>query len=122
MKPLILGIFTDRATRRRRISERLDSRLKSGMIEEVRGLLEGGVSPDDLVYYGLEYKYITYYLQGKISYDEMKQGLETAIHRFAKRQMTWFRGMERRGIKIQWIDGELDNKIKVQKALRFLED
>jgi len=122
MKPLILGIFTDRATRRRRISERLDSRLKSGMIEEVRGLLEGGVSPDDLVYYGLEYKYITYYLQGKISYDEMKQGLETAIHRFAKRQMTWFRGMERRGIKIQWIDGELDNKIKLQKALRFLED
>ncbi len=122
LRSLILGISFDREARRSRISQRLENRLKSGMVEEVRNLLERGVSADDLVYYGLEYKFISHYLLGKTGYDEMKQGLETAIHRFAKRQMTWFRGMERRGIKIQWMDGELDNKIKLQKALLFLED
>ncbi|MDT8401732.1 MAG: tRNA (adenosine(37)-N6)-dimethylallyltransferase MiaA [Bacteroidales bacterium] len=119
IKPLILGIFFDRDARRRRISERLDSRLKSGMLEEVRDLLNSGVSPDDLVYYGLEYKYLTQYLQGKTGYDEMRKGLETAIHRFAKRQMTWFRGMERRGIKIHWIDGELSDNQKLRLALQL---
>ncbi len=113
IKPLILGIRFEREERRRRISSRLGSRLDSGMIEEVRSLLKSGVTEDDLVYYGLEYRHITYYLNGRLSYEEMKKGLETAIHRFAKRQMTWFRRMERRGIKIHWIDGELDDERKL---------
>ena len=117
LRPLLIGILFDRETRRKRISTRLKSRLQSGMIEEVQKLLDGGVSADDLVYYGLEYKYICFYLQGKTSYDEMVKGLETAIHRFAKRQMTWFRGMERRGIKIHWLPGEMDNEEKVEEAL-----
>ncbi len=117
IKPLVIGIMFERETRRERISKRLKLRLQSGMIEEVKKLLEGGVTADDLVYYGLEYKYICYYLQGRTSYDEMERGLETAIHRFAKRQMTWFRGMERRGITIHWLPGEMDNEKKVQEVL-----
>ncbi|MGM0666735.1 MAG: tRNA (adenosine(37)-N6)-dimethylallyltransferase MiaA [Bacteroidota bacterium] len=119
LRPLIIGIMFDRETRRERISTRLKSRLQSGMIGEVKKLLESGVSADDLVYYGLEYKYICYYLQGRTSYDEMERGLETAIHRFAKRQMTWFRGMERRGITIHWLPGEMDNEKKVQETLAY---
>ena len=122
IRPLILGIRVDRDERRRRISERLAVRLDSGMIEEVESLLESGVSADDLAYYGLEYRYIILYLRGKLSYDEMKRSLETAIHQFAKRQMTWFRGMERRGITINWIDAGLDNKEKLNIALELLKD
>jgi tRNA dimethylallyltransferase len=94
---LLVGIFFDRETRRKRISERLHLRLRSGMVDEVKQLIENGVNTDTLIYYGLEYKFITYFLTGKISYDEMVRDLETAIHQFAKRQMTWFRGMERKG-------------------------
>ncbi len=120
MSPLVLGIIFDRTTRRRRISMRLESRLQSGMVEEVKRLLDSGVSADDLVYYGLEYKFITNYLQGQTSFNEMKQRLETAIHQFAKRQMTWFRGMERRGITIHWIDGKLSTKEKLKIGLSLI--
>ena len=100
---VVVGVAIDREARRRRITERLHTRLEEGMVDEVRRLVESGVSPDDLVYYGLEYKYVTNYVTGKLSYDEMVALLEIAIHQFAKRQMTWFRGMERRGIKINWL-------------------
>ncbi|MDP4223350.1 MAG: tRNA (adenosine(37)-N6)-dimethylallyltransferase MiaA [Bacteroidota bacterium] len=120
MKPLIIGIQLDRAARRKRISERLARRLKSGMVEEVRSLLDEGLNPESLIYYGLEYKFIILYLTGKMSYDEMVSSLEIAIHQFAKRQMTWFRGMERKGIKINWIDGELSLEIKVNQILKLL--
>lgn len=119
IRPLVLALYVNRETRRERISRRLEARLDAGMVEEVRALLDKGVSADDLVYYGLEYKYITNYLQGKNTYDEMKRALETAIHRYAKRQMTWFRGMERRGIKIHWIDGSLDKPQKLDSALKL---
>ncbi len=112
--PLILGIDVDRSTRRSRISERLKARLETGMVEEVRCLLEKNIDPDTLIYYGLEYKFITMYLLGKLSYEEMSKRLETAIHQFAKRQMTWFRGMERRGYKIHWIDVLLHMDEKIQ--------
>ena len=101
---LIIGVAIDREERRRRISERLQQRIDDGMVEEVRGLLDEGIKPEDLIYYGLEYKYITEYIIGQRSYDEMFRRLEIAIHQFAKRQMTWFRGMERRGFTIHWID------------------
>lgn len=100
---VVVGVAIDREARRRRITERLHARLEEGMVDEVRRLVESGVSPEDLVYYGLEYKYVTNYVTGKLSYDEMVALLEIAIHQFAKRQMTWFRGMERRGIKINWL-------------------
>jgi tRNA dimethylallyltransferase len=104
IKSLIIGVNIDRELRRNRISLRLKKRLEEGMIEEVKNLLETELSPDQLIYYGLEYKYITLYLIGQLSYSEMYQQLEIAIHQYAKRQMTWFRGMERRGFKIHWID------------------
>lgn len=112
---LIVGVAIDRDERRRRISERLQQRIDDGMVEEVRGLLDEGIAPEDLIYYGLEYKYITEYVIGRITYDEMFSRLEIAIHQFAKRQMTWFRGMERRGFHINWIDGLLpmDEKIEM---------
>ncbi len=105
LKSLTIGINIPRELRRERISKRLAERIKQGMIEEVEQLLSKGVKPDDLVYYGLEYKYITEFLLGKYNYDEFYKKLETAIHQFAKRQMTYFRGMERRGVPIKWIDG-----------------
>ncbi|MCD8310144.1 MAG: tRNA (adenosine(37)-N6)-dimethylallyltransferase MiaA [Prevotellaceae bacterium] len=116
---LVIGLQTDRERRRQKITRRLRQRLEEGMVEEVRGLLERGIAPDDLIYYGLEYKYVTLYLMGQLSYEEMFRSLETAIHRFAKRQMTWFRGMERRGIPIHWIDADLpmEEKIAAVKAL-----
>ena len=104
---VIIGIEISREDRRRRISERLDSRLQAGMIDEIRNLIDMGVSPDDLIYYGLEYKYLTLFVTGALSYDQMFVQLETAIHQFAKRQMTWFRGMERRGFDINWLPWDM---------------
>lgn len=123
-KPLnsfIVGVDIEREARRRKISERLQMRLNSGMVDEVRALLKEGISPDDLIYYGLEYKYLTEYLIGRLSYVEMVSKLEIAIHQFAKRQMTWFRGMERRGFSIFWLDAflPLDEKImKIKEQLK----
>ena len=101
---IIIGIDIDRELRRQRITQRLKARLKEGMVEEVRGLLDSGIPAEDLIYYGLEYKYVTEYVIGAISFDEMFSRLEIAIHQFAKRQMTWFRGMERRGFHIHWVE------------------
>lgn len=120
IKPLVTGVLFSREKRRERISERLKSRLEKGMVDEVRQLLAQGVDPETLIYYGLEYKYLTLYIAGKISYEEMYSSLETAIHQFAKRQMTWFRGMERKGIKIHWIDGELPMNEKVDQVMELL--
>lgn len=119
MNPLLIGIKFDRESRRDRISLRLKERLKSGMVEEVEALLKSGVSAEDLIYYGLEYKFLTQYVTGQITYDEMFSGLEIAIHQFAKRQMTWFRKMERSGSNIHWLDGymPLDEKIARVKEL-----
>lgn len=103
---LIIGVDVDREVRRERITRRLHARLEEGMVDEIRGLLSEGIKPEDLIYYGLEYKFITKYVIGELTYDEMVRGLEIAIHQFAKRQMTWFRGMERRGFKINWIKNE----------------
>ena len=103
-KTKFIGINVSRDERRARMDRRLDERLDAGMIDEVKRLLDSGIAPEDLIYYGLEYKFVTRYLIGELTYEEMKSGLKTAIHQFAKRQMTWFRGMERRGIEIEWVD------------------
>ncbi|MDE6527576.1 MAG: tRNA (adenosine(37)-N6)-dimethylallyltransferase MiaA, partial [Muribaculaceae bacterium] len=107
---LIVGIDIDRDARRERISQRLDARIEEGLVDEVRGLIDGGVSPDDLMYYGLEYKFVTLHVTGELGFDAMRAQLETAIHQFAKRQMTWFRGMERRGFHIDWLDYDMDSE------------
>jgi tRNA dimethylallyltransferase len=120
LNPLVAGIMFDRETRRRRITERLKKRFDDGMVDEVKQLLDNGVRKETLIYYGLEYKYITLYLTGKLGYKEMVKNLEIAIHQFAKRQMTWFRGMERKGVQINWIDGELPLEEKVEKVLEML--
>lgn len=104
---LIIGLDIPREERRKRISGRLDARLEEGMIDEIRSLIESGVKAEDLIYYGLEYKFVTLHLLGTLSYDEMRRQLEIAIHQFAKRQMTWFRGMERRGFHIHWLPYDL---------------
>lgn len=104
---LTVGVDIPREARRAAISARLRQRLEEGMIDEVRKLLDGGISPEDLIYYGLEYKFLTLHITGQLSYEEMVKGLETAIHQFAKRQMTWFRGMERRGHTIHWLPYDL---------------
>lgn len=111
---LIIGVDIDREERRRKITARLHQRLEEGMIQEVKQLLDQGIVPKDLIYYGLEYKFVTEYVIGKLSYDEMVSQLEIAIHQFAKRQMTWFRGMERRGIKINWINANLPMEEKIE--------
>ncbi len=116
---LIIGVNIDREERRKKITKRLKARLDEGMIDEVKGLLDEGIAPDDLIYYGLEYKFVTEYLIGKLSYEEMFQRLEIAIHQFAKRQMTWFRGMERRGFMIHWIDAMLPMEEKVKKIIEI---
>jgi len=103
LSSLIIGLNPDRETRRQRITRRLQQRLDDGMLDEIRSLLAEGIAPDDLIYYGLEYKYLTLHVLGQLTYDEMFSRLETAIHQFAKRQMTYFRGMERRGLKIHWL-------------------
>jgi tRNA dimethylallyltransferase len=113
---LILGVKYDRISRRKRISERLEARLKEGLINEVKNLLDK-VSAEDLIYYGLEYKFITLYLTGKMDYKEMFGKLEVAIHQFAKRQMTWFRRMERNGIKIHWLDGPMPLEEKLERSM-----
>jgi len=116
---VVVGVNIDREERRRKITNRLKSRLEEGMIDEVRGLLSRGIAADDLIYYGLEYKYVTEYAIGRITYEEMFRSLEIAIHQFAKRQMTWFRGMERRGFTIHWIDAMLPMEEKVAAILEL---
>ena len=124
VESLIIGINIDRELRREKITRRLKTRLDDGMIEEVQALLDEGIPAEDLIYYGLEYKFLTEYLTGQLTYDEMFQRLEIAIHQFAKRQMTWFRGMERRGFKIHWIDATLpmEDKIKQIKEIYDNDD
>lgn len=117
---LIIGLDIDREARRAKISHRLRERLKEGMVDEVRALLESGIPAEDLIYYGLEYKYLTQYVIGQLDYDEMVRLLEIAIHQFAKRQMTWFRGMERRGFEIHWIDASLPMEEKVQQVMNLI--
>ena len=117
---LIIGVDIDRELRREKITRRLKQRLDEGMVDEVRQLIAGGVSPDDLIYYGLEYKYLTLYVIGELTFEEMFHQLEIAIHQFAKRQMTWFRGMERRGFTIHWIDASLPMEQKVDLILDLL--
>lgn len=118
LSSLIIGIDIDRELRREKITRRLRQRLEEGMADEVRHLIEQGIQPDDLIYYGLEYKYLTLYVIGKLTYEEMFTQLETAIHQFAKRQMTWFRGMERRGFTIHWMDARwpMEEKIDFVKS------
>ena len=113
---VVIGVAIDRDERRRRITARLHQRLDHGMVEEMRRLLDSGIKAEDLTYYGLEYKYVTEYVIGKLSYDEMVRQLEIAIHQFAKRQMTWFRGMERRGTLINWVDAMLPMEEKVKRV------
>ena len=120
IKSVIIGVDIPRDERRRRISARLDARLDDGMVDEVRRLVEGGVHPDDLIYYGLEYKFVTRHVIGELSFDEMRSQLEIAIHQFAKRQMTWFRGMERRGFHIHWLPYDIPRKEFVNRAVELL--
>ena len=115
----IVGVNIDRELRREKITRRLKARLEEGMVDEVRGLLDEGIPADDLIYYGLEYKFVTEYVTGKTTYDEMFARLEIAIHQFAKRQMTWFRGMERRGFVIHWIDATLPMEEKVKLIMNY---
>jgi len=119
IRPLIVGLDISRDERRARITSRLKTRLEEGMVDEVRRLLDSGIAPDGLIYYGLEYKYLTLYVTGRLTFEEMFSQLEMEIHRFAKRQMTWFRGMERRGLHIHWIDASLPLSDKIQ-AIRNL--
>ena len=119
---LVVGVSVDREVRRERISRRLRERLKEGMVEEVRALLDSGLDPEQLIYYGLEYKYLRLYLTGAMGYDDMVRGLEIAIHQFAKRQMTWFRGMEKRGVDIKWIDASLERGQLVEQIKKMLYD
>lgn len=119
LKSLIIGVGIDREVRREKITKRLKARLNEGMIDEVKMLLDSGIQPDDLIYYGLEYKFVTNYLLGKLTFDELFTQLEIAIHQFAKRQMTWFRGMERRGFTIHWLDAlkSMDEKLDEIESL-----
>lgn len=122
VESLIIGVNIDRDERRKKITHRLKVRLEEGMIDEVKGLMDEGIPADDLIYYGLEYKYVTEYLIGRLTYDEMFERLEIAIHQFAKRQMTWFRGMERRGFTIHWIDAMLPMEEKVNIIRNLMMD
>ena len=118
---LVIGVSMDRDARRDKITRRLKQRLENGMVEEIKGLLDRGIPAENLLYYGLEYKFITEYVIGKTSYEEMLRGLEIAIHQFAKRQMTWFRGMERRGFTIHWIDALQPMEQKVEQVLELMK-
>ncbi len=117
---LVVGVDISRELRREKISRRLRQRLDEGMAEEVRGLLDEGISPEDLIYYGLEYKYVTLYVTGHLTREEMFSQLETAIHQFAKRQMTWFRGMERRGVDIHWVSATLPTEQKIEQIMDLM--
>lgn len=121
LNSLIIGVEIDRELRRARISNRLRDRLQEGMIDEVKTILDQGVPAEDLIYYGLEYKFVTQYVIGELSYDEMVEKLEIAIHQFAKRQMTWFRGMEKRGLEIHWIDSQLPMESKVEEIIKLMQ-
>ena len=121
IKSLTIGLDVSREVRRERITRRLHERLSEGMVDEVKGILASGVAPEDLIYYGLEYKYLTLYVIGELTYDEMVSQLEIAIHQFAKRQMTYFRGMERRGVPIHWLDASLSTEEKVEAIVRMIE-
>ena len=120
LESLIVGVDIDRDLRREKITRRLKQRLDEGMVEEVRGLLAEGISAESLIYYGLEYKFLTQYVIGELTFDEMFQQLETAIHQFAKRQMTWFRGMERRGFTIHWLEATLPMEEKVEWIINLI--
>lgn len=118
---LVIGVDVDRETRRERISVRLRQRLEDGMVDEVRKLLDSGIPPEDLIYYGLEYKFVTKYVIGELAYEEMVSQLEIAIHQFAKRQMTWFRGMEKRGFPIHWLPASLGSREFTSKVIGMMQ-
>ena len=120
LNSLIIGVDIDRELRRKKITRRLKQRLDEGMVEEVKNLLAEGIHPDNLIYYGLEYKFLTLYAMGELTYEEMFHQLETAIHQFAKRQMTWFRGMERRGFTIYWLDATLPMQEKLEQIIKLI--
>lgn len=120
LNALVVGIDVDRDTRRERITRRLKQRLEDGMLDEIRGLLAEGIPADDLIYYGLEYKFLTQYIIGELSYDDMFRKLEIAIHQFAKRQMTWFRGMKKRGIPIYWLPEKWSMEEKLKTIMQRL--
>jgi tRNA dimethylallyltransferase len=122
LKSLNIGVDISRDLRRELISSRLERRLQEGMIDEVKGLLERGIPAGDLIYYGLEYKYVTLYVTGQLEYKYLVKELEVAIHQFAKRQMTWFRGMERRGIRIEWIPYGWSMEEKVNRIVKLMEN
>lgn len=123
-KPLdcvVIGMDIPREERRSRISSRLRQRLDAGMVEEIRNILNSGVAADDLIYYGLEYKFVTLYVIGQLSYEDMYRQLETAIHQFAKRQMTWFRGMEKRGTRIHWLPYNMPTEDFIHNVMELIE-
>ena len=120
--PLIVGVDVSREVRRERITRRLHERLEQGMVEEVRRILDSGVKPEELIYYGLEYKYLTLYITGQLTYEEMVGRLNVAIHQFAKRQMTWFRKMEREGFDIRWLQADLDTEAKIETVKRWWQE
>jgi len=120
LKSLIVGVDIDRGLRREKITRRLKQRLEEGMVDEIRGLLDEGIPAENLIYYGLEYKFLTQYAIGELTYEEMFLQLETAIHQFAKRQMTWFRGMERRGFTIHWLDAKLPMEEKTKRIVNLI--
>nr|WP_319399712.1 tRNA (adenosine(37)-N6)-dimethylallyltransferase MiaA [uncultured Carboxylicivirga sp.] len=122
VNPLIIGVNIDRNARRKKITDRLKKRLDEGMLDEVRTLIDQGVHPDDLIYYGLEYKYLTQHIIGELTYKEMFDKLNVAIHQFAKRQMTWYRGMERKGTKIHWVDAFEPLEQRQQRVLKLLKE
>lgn len=122
IRSLVVGVQFDRQTRRKRITSRLRQRLREGMLDEVQRLLDSGLTPEQLTYYGLEYKFMTQYLTGELTYQEMFDGLNVAIHQFAKRQMTWFRRMEKQGIEIRWLDGFMPLEEKVAKIVEWYNE
>ncbi|WP_430817382.1 tRNA (adenosine(37)-N6)-dimethylallyltransferase MiaA [Carboxylicivirga sp. RSCT41] len=121
VNPLIIGVNIDREARRRKITSRLKKRLDEGMIDEVKQLLDSGVAPDDLIYYGLEYKFLTMHVTGELTYRQMFEKLNVAIHQFAKRQMTWFRGMERKGAKIHWVDAFEPVEDRIERVIHLMK-
>ena len=122
LRSIVIGLDIPRESRRANISKRLDARLEEGMIDEIRSLIDGGVDPESLIYYGLEYKFVTLHVIGRLSYDEMRRQLEIAIHQFAKRQMTWWRGMEKRGIPINWLPYDMEDGEFIENVHKLLNN